>query len=77
VCSSDLLFSESTGRLVVTVAPKRAAEFESLLEGVSWARVGQVKAGGRLLATAGGAAVADLKTAKLRAAFTRRFGGMI
>jgi phosphoribosylformylglycinamidine synthase len=71
------LFSESTGRLVVTVAAKRATEFESLLEGVSWAKVGKVKAGGRLLVRAGAATVVDLKTAKMRAAFTRRFGGMI
>jgi hypothetical protein len=44
---------------------------------LSWAKLGQVKAGGRLLAQAGGATVLDLKAAKMRGAFTRRFGGMI
>jgi phosphoribosylformylglycinamidine synthase len=71
------LFSESTGRLVVTVAPANAASFESLLDDISWAKVGQVKAGGRLLVRACGALVLDLRNAKMRLAFTRRFGGMI
>jgi phosphoribosylformylglycinamidine synthase len=71
------LFSESTGRLVVTVDPARASEFESLLEGVSWASLGRVTKGGRLAVSAGGAQVVDLKVQDLRKAFTRRFGGMV
>ncbi len=40
----ELLFSESNSRFVAAVAPERAAEFEKLLSGVPFARVGVVTA---------------------------------
>ena len=40
----ELLFSESAGRFVVTVAPDRADALERVLEGVPFARVGRVTA---------------------------------
>ncbi len=71
------LFSESTGRLAVTVAPGRAAEFESLLDGFAWAQVGEVSKDKHLRAISRGRATLDLDLAAMRRAFTRRFGGMI
>jgi phosphoribosylformylglycinamidine synthase len=37
-----ILFSESAGRFVVSVHPKNAAKFESLLSGCTFARIGEV-----------------------------------
>lgn len=71
------LFSESTGRFAVTVAPGRADDFEALLAGVPHARLGQVTGERRLTVLAGGARVLDLSIPQMRQAFTRRFGKMI
>jgi phosphoribosylformylglycinamidine synthase subunit PurSL len=71
------LFSESTGRLAITVAPEKAGEFEALLAGVPFARIGRVSMERRLRASAGGAKVLDLGLGEMRRAFTRRFGKMI
>jgi phosphoribosylformylglycinamidine synthase len=71
------LFSESTGRLALTVDPARAGGFEALLTGVPWACLGRVSKERRLTVTAGGAKVLDLGLNEMRRAFTRRFGKMI
>ena len=71
------LFSESTGRLALTVAPERAGELEALLAGVPFACLGRVTKDKRLVATAAGAKVLDLGLGEMRRAFTRRFGKMI
>ncbi|MFH1998570.1 MAG: phosphoribosylformylglycinamidine synthase subunit PurS, partial [Planctomycetota bacterium] len=42
------LFSETNSRFIVTVNPSRVGEFESLLKGVDFARVGSVTPDGRL-----------------------------
>jgi phosphoribosylformylglycinamidine (FGAM) synthase-like enzyme len=71
------LFAESTGRFVVTVDPKRSAEFEALMAGLPIAQVGQVTRQRSLSVTAGEQAVVDLNVSQLRKAFTKRFGGMV
>ncbi len=71
------LFSESTGRVVATVDPARAEAFEQLLEGVDFARVGTVEKKARLVASARGRTALDLAAARLRRAFTKRFGKMV
>ncbi|KMY68243.1 phosphoribosylformylglycinamidine synthase [Desulfocarbo indianensis] len=71
------LFSESTGRLVVSVDPAKAGELETLLAGIPHARVGRVLKEKRLRVTAQGRTVADLAISQLRKAFTKRFGGMV
>lgn len=71
------LFSESTGRLAVSVAPERAAALESLLLRVPHARLGVVSKQRRLVVKDGGQKVLDLGLAEMRRAFTRRFGKMI
>ena len=38
----ELLFSESNSRFIMTVSPKNAAEAESLLDGVPFAKIGEV-----------------------------------
>ena len=42
---AELLFSQSNGRFIATVAPERADEFEAALAGVAFRRVGKVAAG--------------------------------
>jgi len=42
--SDQLLFSESCGRLLVTVSPSRQSAFEKVFENLPWALVGQVTA---------------------------------
>jgi phosphoribosylformylglycinamidine synthase len=76
---SDLkmLFSESTGRMVVTVAPERQSDFEFLLEGVDWSQVGRVTRPKRLVITSGSQTRADLEISGLRRAFNKRFGKLV
>jgi len=65
-----LLFAESAGRFVVTVAPARAAAFEAELAGLAWGRVGQVTAAPRLrLLGLGGGPLLDEPTAELKRAW--------
>ena len=71
------LFSESTGRFLITVDPARAEEVEQLFKDVTWARVGEVTRDKQLTIRQGGQTRAALKLAALRKAFTRRFGGLI
>ena len=71
------LFSESTGRFVVTVDPKRTAELEELMAGLPLAQVGRVAKNKTLNVAASGRAVMDLGVSQLRKAFTKRFGGMV
>jgi phosphoribosylformylglycinamidine synthase len=75
--SLQKLFSESTGRFVVTLDPSRAGEFESLLDGVVWSRVGTVSGRKRLTVSAGGAKILELGVGEIRRAFNRRFGSMV
>ncbi len=71
------LFSESTGRLILTVDPERAAELEELLQEVPWARVGRVTRRKHLVISGGGRRLVDLTWGRLRRAYRRRFGGLV
>ncbi len=71
------LFSESTGRLVVSLDPARATEFEQTIEGVACSRLGQVTKAKRLIAHDRQQTALDLGLPTLRQAFMRRFGKLI
>jgi len=71
------LFSESTGRVVVTINPQRQSEFESLFNDVARAGVGRVAGHKRLIISAAGRQACDLAIAGLRRAFAKRFGNLI
>jgi phosphoribosylformylglycinamidine synthase len=65
------LFSESTTRFLVEVAPKDAEAFETVLDGVALARVGRVTGDGRLrIVGVRGEAIADVDIETLRRAHT-------
>lgn len=39
---SEALFSESTGRILLTIDPKKKKDFEALMEGVKYAEIGKI-----------------------------------
>ena len=71
------LFSESTGRMIVTVDPAKKAEFEALLKDVAWAEVGRVAGHDRLLIKGLGRNLVELDAAGMRQSFNKRFGGLV
>ncbi len=71
------LFSESTGRMVLTAAPKQAKKLEQLLENVSFARLGKVTRKQSLKLAAAGETVLELSLAQMKRAWRRRFGRMV
>ncbi|MDD4816654.1 MAG: AIR synthase-related protein [Victivallaceae bacterium] len=71
----ERLFSESNSRFIATVSPDDAAEFESLLAGVPFARVGEV-GGDRLTLVAGGRVAADLPLDDLVASYKYTLGAL-
>jgi phosphoribosylformylglycinamidine synthase len=67
-----LLYSESAGRLVVTVPPDKAPAFEKLLAGTACARVGEVAADRKLVVTGlSGETIIDEPLADLKAAWQK------
>ncbi|PIE67440.1 MAG: phosphoribosylformylglycinamidine synthase [Deltaproteobacteria bacterium] len=73
-----LLFSESAGRFIVTVAPDRAAAFEQEMAGFPVACVGQVAASRQLVIDGtGGRRLVDLSLDTLMSAWKGPFGDLI
>jgi phosphoribosylformylglycinamidine synthase len=73
-----LLFSESAGRFIVTVAPDRADAFEKEMAGFPVARVGRVTASRQLVIDgAGGRRLAALPLDTLMSAWKGPFGDLI
>jgi phosphoribosylformylglycinamidine synthase len=73
VTDGALLYSESTGRFLVEVAPDRAAAFEAATRDLPRAPVGETAAGGRLrLLGLRGVPLLDEPVEALREAFLRR-----
>ncbi len=64
-----LLFSESQSRFVVTVAPRKAKEFERAMDGVPFARIGKVTESPTLLLNEGKRKVASADIFKLKRAW--------
>ncbi len=75
--SLSKLFSESTGRLVVSLDPKRQSEFEQMMEGVPCSLLGKVQAKKRLMIEAAGNTVIDQPINGLRRTYGLRFGDLI
>jgi phosphoribosylformylglycinamidine synthase subunit PurSL len=67
----DLLFSETQGRLLVTLPPERAARFEELLAGLPCARIGTVSDTRRVVLRHQGQTVADVDLDVLRASYKK------
>ncbi len=69
---AEKLFSESNSRIIVTVAPEKAAEFEKICAGVTIARIGTVEAGSRIRVTKKTMIIAELSTDSIRSAYKER-----
>ena len=63
------LFSESNGRFLVTIAPERATELETLFDGLACRQVGEVLADPRLEVRRGEVSVLEVTIEELRASF--------
>ena len=73
-----ILFSESAGRFIVTVAPESAGDFEACFSGLPLACVGKVTAGPRLEITGlDGQSLVDLDVSRLKEAWKGTFGHLI
>ncbi|MBU0673256.1 MAG: phosphoribosylformylglycinamidine synthase subunit PurS [Proteobacteria bacterium] len=65
-----LLFSESQSRLLVTIPPERADDFEAIMANTTWARIGQVTEEATLVCTGlGGNEVIHAQLANLKKAW--------
>ena len=71
------LFSESTGRFLVSVRPKQQARFEEIMAGLPVAFLGKVRADGVILIRSGTKDILRVDTPDLLAAFNKPFGHLI
>jgi phosphoribosylformylglycinamidine synthase len=72
------LFSESAGRFLVSVAPKNCRRFESLLEGLPYACIGEVIEEPTLKVTSAKyGAIISIPVSDLKIAWKKPFGGLI
>ena len=65
----QLLFGETPGRLLVSVAPRRERRFRRMMRGLPAARIGVVAADERVRVTRGGAEVGSMTIDGIRAAW--------
>ena len=76
--NDKILYSESSGRFIVTIAPENKESFESAMEGLCYSLVGVVTREKRLHVTGTeGSTVIDLEIAKLKKRWKERFGELI
>jgi len=77
--NARLLFSESAGRFIVTIAPENRKVFEKLFTGIACACVGATTGAHADMKIKGldGGEIVDLSLASLEKAFTEPMGGMI
>ena len=73
-----LLFSESAGRFIVTVAPEHRERFENLFSGLPCARVGRTTEDRSLkIGGLGGDTLLEISVTDLKAAWKKPFGDLI
>ena len=76
--NDKILYSESPGRFVVTVAPENKERFESAMEGLCYSLVGMVTEDKKVNITdRDGSSIIDLDIVKLKKSWKERFGGLV
>ncbi len=71
---SEGLFSESTGRILLTIDPKKKKEFEGLFKGLPFSEIGKITGDQTIKITgAGGKLVVDVPVEKALESYRRRF----
>ncbi|MCU0846877.1 MAG: AIR synthase-related protein [Spirochaetes bacterium] len=73
--TDGLLFSESQGRLLVSVSPDRAGEFEAVFSGLAFEKIGTVTSGRVAIKGPDGKYVAETGVSKLNEAYRSTFKG--
>ena len=75
----QILFSESAGRFIITIAPENKEIFEKLFKGLPCSLVGKVLGKNENLKVNGwdGNSITNIAIGKLETAFTQKFGDMI
>jgi phosphoribosylformylglycinamidine synthase len=71
--TTERLFSESNGRLLVTVSAEKAARFERLLNGVPVAKIGTVTSGSEITIVAGARNILSLDIKAATTAYRSKF----
>lgn len=75
---TQCLYSESCGRFILTVAPEKSKDLETLFSDGPLSRVGTVTEGDRfLIKDAEGAPIIDVKHTELKKQWKRPFGGLV
>jgi len=72
-----LLFSESAGRFIITVAPEQQDALESLLADTDYACVGTTREQADLIIRSGEAELINSPVADLKTAWKKTFGDLI
>lgn len=75
--SDKKIFSETPGRIIVSVSPENAAEFEKTMDGLKIAAIGKVKADNSLKIAAGEKELASVSIDDLETSFEKRFGELV
>jgi len=71
------LFSESTGRFLVTIAPGNQTRFEEIFQGLTFGLLGEVRADETVLVRSGDRDLLQIDNEELRTAFKMSFGHLI
>jgi phosphoribosylformylglycinamidine synthase len=71
------LYSESAGRFLVSVAPGHRARLEALFQGQPCTFLGEVRGDQTFLVKRAGRTLTELPLSDLKAAWQRRFGGLV
>jgi phosphoribosylformylglycinamidine synthase len=78
VRDDQLLFSESPGRFIVTIAPENQSAFEALFENLPWACIGYTSISSQFVVrNANGNVIVDCPVGTLSAAWQAPFGDLI
>ena len=74
--NDTLLFSESQGRLLVSIDPNHKSEFEALFSGIQFAHTGTVTENGKMRINGlNGKNIVDIDVEKLSESYRSRFKG--
>jgi len=72
--NDSMLFSESAGRLVVTVAPENKKAFEEAVKGNDFSKIGVVKGGSLKISGLDGKPLAELSLDEMNGAYRKTLG---
>ncbi len=67
--AEEMLFSESSGRFLVSISTDNEKDFRLLMEGLPYARIGEVAGGGKLVIRNGNSSVASVEVRALVEAY--------